>query len=140
MSETSNQATLLLFNKIKDGIPTKEDGKVDIEKLKELLLEGDKKNYGLKYISGKLPEFFVRGFKSFIPSYKFSHAKLSNKTTSNIEEEIMTQIRNGDFSTFSQIEELYPKIRKIVSAIGDSTIGLSYDLNEHLLLLRIMYS
>ena len=132
MSETSNQATLLLFNKIKDGIPTKEDGKVDIEKLKELLLEGDKKNYGLKYISGKLPEFFVRGFKSFIPIYKFSHAKLSNKTTSNIEEEIMTQIRNGDFSTFSQIEELYPKIRKIVSAIGDSTIGLSYDLNEHL--------
>ena len=129
MAENNNK-TLAFYERIKSIIPLKENGEVDVDKFRELLLNGDPNNPDLKYLYSKIPEFFARGSEMFGPLYDICQTR-KNDGVSN-ENRLLVKISNGDLSDIKQFEEMYQDVQKLAKYLSERIGPLSFKLNNNL--------
>ncbi len=106
-----NKEALLFFESIREFIPLDSSGKIDIQKLKEALFNGDKSNPIISYICSKIPEFFARGCSTFDAYYSFCSG---SKEKSG--ETLLPKISQGDFSDIIEFEKMYPPLQYIAES------------------------
>jgi len=122
----SKNVSLEFFEGVKDIIPVKENGEIDIEKFRELLLNGDKDNPKLRYIFSKIPEYFARGSDSFGFILKFSQRKDKEFNS----DEMLRKMADGDLSDLKEFEEVYPNLEKVAKLLHGGIGMLSYDMEK----------